>query len=185
VNRRATVLALVAAALFGVAACTNSTSGNGTPAPTAGSGPTSGGPTSSGSGLTSIQPCNLISSDIASQNQLGTPTPVNEGDARACTWQNTTANNGEGYGIEIGIRDNQGINDVITAGGTESTDNIGSHPGRQLKSAQSGTCLVAIGVTSSSRVDLQVNGGTDPNYGCQVANQFAKLIEPNLPAASG
>jgi hypothetical protein len=185
VNRRYTVLPFAAAALLGLAACTNSTTGSGTPAPTAGSGPTSGGPTSSDSSLTSIQPCDLISSDIASQNQLGTPTPVNEGGARACTWQNTTANNGDGYGIEVGIRDSQGINDVNTAGGTETTDNIGSHPGRQLQSTQSGTCLVAIGVTNSSRVDLLVNGGTDPNYGCQVANQFAKVVEPSLPAATG
>jgi len=185
VSHRYTVLSFAVAALLAVAACTNSTTGSGSPAPTAGGGPTSGGPTSGGSGLTSIQPCDLLSSDIASQNQLGSPTPGNESGARTCVRHNVTANNGDGYIVGVGIRDSQGIKDVNPDGYTVTPDNIGSHPGRQLQSTLSGTCIIAIGVTNSSRVDVTVNAGTDPVQGCQLANQFAKLIEPNLPAASG
>lgn len=184
-NRRYTVLPFVVAALLGVAACTNSTTGSGTPAPTAGGGSTSGSPTSSGPGLASIQPCDLLSSDIASQNQLGTPTPGNAGGARTCFRHNTTANNGDGYVAGVGIRDSQGIKDVSTDGFTVTTDNIGGHPGRQLQSTQASACIIAIGVTNSSRVDVTVTGGTDANQACQLANQFATLVEPNLPAASG
>ncbi|HEY3611546.1 MAG TPA: DUF3558 family protein [Pseudonocardiaceae bacterium] len=186
-NRRSAVLLFVVAALLSLAACTNSTLGSGSPSggTQPGGGPTSGGTMSSGPALSSIRPCDLLSSDIASQNQLGTPTPINEGGARACTWQNTTANNGIGYSIEVGIRDSQGINDVNTADSTVNPDNIGSHSGRQLQSTQSGLCLIAIGVTNSSRVDVVVSAGTDPVQGCQLANQFAKLVEPNLPAATG
>jgi hypothetical protein len=135
--------------------------------------------------LASIQPCDLLSADIISQNQLGTPTPANEGGARTCKWQNTTANNGDGYVVGFGIRDSQGIKDVNTDGYTVTPDNIGSHPGRQLQSTISGSCTIAIGVTNSSRVDVTGVAGTDANQACQLANQFAKLIEPNLPAASG
>jgi hypothetical protein len=135
--------------------------------------------------LTSIQPCNLLSSDVVSQNQLGSPTPGNESGARICSWQNTTANNGDGYTIGVGIRDSQGIKDVSPDGYTVTPDNIGGHQGRQLQSTQSGTCIIAIGVTNSSRVDVTVNAGTDPVQGCQLANQFAKVVEPNLPAATG
>jgi Protein of unknown function (DUF3558) len=184
-SRRTTVLPLAVAALLGVAACTNSTTGNGSPAPTVGSTQSGGGSTSSGSGLTSIQPCDLLSSDILSQNQLGTPTTANEGGARTCHWQNTTASEGIGYAVGVGIRDSQGIKDVNPDGYTVTPDNIGGHPGRQLQSTLSGTCIIAIGVTNSSRVDVTVNAGTDPVQGCQLANQFAKLVEPNLPAASG
>jgi hypothetical protein len=184
VNRRYTVLPFAVAALLGVAACTTSTTGNGSPA-TAGGTQSGGGPTSSGPALASIQPCNLLSSDIVNQNQLGTPTPVNEGGARGCTWQNTTANNGDGYVVSTDIRDSQGIKDVNTAGNAVTPNNIGSHPGRQLQSTLSGSCFVAIGVTNSSRVDVSINAGTDAVQGCQLANQFAKLVEPNLPAASG
>jgi hypothetical protein len=172
------------AALLGVAACTTSMTGSGSPA-TAGSTQSGGGPTSSGPALASIQPCNLLSSDIVNQDQLGTPTPGNEGGARGCSWQNTTANNGDGYAVGVDIRDSQGIKDINSAGYTVTSNNIGSHPGRQLQSTQSGTCIVVIGVTSSSRVDMVINAGTDPVQGCQLANQFAKLVEPSLPAASG
>ena len=183
-NRRTTVLPFVVAALLGAAACTNSTPGSGTPT-TAGS-TQPGGPTSSGgSGLTSLQPCDLISPDIASQNQLGTPTTDNAAGSRGCTWQNTTANNGDGYVVGTDIRGSQGIKDVNTAGNTVTPDNIGNHPGRQLQSTQATVCLIAIGVTNSSRVDITVTGGTDANQACQLANQFAKLVEPKLPAASG
>jgi hypothetical protein len=135
--------------------------------------------------LTSLQPCDLLSSDIVSQNQLGTATPGTEAGARICSWQNTTANNGDGYAVGVDIRENQGIKDISSPSYTVTTDNIGSHPGRQLQSTQSGTCIVVIGVTSSSRVDVVINAGTDPVQGCQLANQFAKAVEPNLPAASG
>jgi hypothetical protein len=64
-------------------------------------------------------------------------------------------------------------------------DNIGSHPGRQLQSTISNSCLITIGVTNSSRVDVTAIATTDANQLCQLANQFAKLVEPNLPAASG
>lgn len=185
-NRRTAALPLVVAALLGVAACTNSTTGSGTPAPTTNTTqPGSGGPTSGGPGLASIQPCDLISSNDASQNQLGTATPGNEGGARSCTWENTTANNGVGYTVGVDIRDSQGIKEVNTDGYTVTPDNIGSHPGRQLQSTLSGSCFIAVEVTNSSRVDVSVNAGTDPVRGCQLANQFAKLVEPNLPAASG
>jgi hypothetical protein len=135
--------------------------------------------------LASIQPCDLLSSDVVSQNQLGTPAPDNASGARACTWQNTTANNGDGYVVGTDIRDSQGIKDVSTGGYTVTPDNIGGHPGRQLQSTQAGGCIIAIGVTSSSRVDVTVTAGTDANHACQLANEFATLVEPNLPAASG
>ena len=183
-NRRSAVLTLVVTAVLGVAACTNSTTGNGTPAPpTNTSQPGNSSPTGS-PGLASIQPCDLLSANDLSQNQLGSPTPENVGGARTCRWLNTTANNGDGYSIGVGIRESQGINTASTDTDTVTPDNIGNHPGRQLQSTISGTCVIAIGVTNSSRVDVTVNAGTDPIQGCQLANQFAKLVEPNLPPAS-
>jgi hypothetical protein len=170
--------------LLGLAACTNSTTGNGTPAPTANtSQPGNSSPTGS-PGLASIQPCDLLTSDVVSQNQLGSPSPGNDSGARSCNWQNTTANNSDGYNVRVSIRDSQGIKDINSDGYTVTTDNIGSHPGRQLQATLSGSCDIVIGVTNSSRVDVIVNAGTDPVQGCQLANQFAKLVEPNLPAAT-
>jgi hypothetical protein len=182
VNHRTAVLSLVVAVLLSVAACTSSTSG--TPASTANTTQPGNSSPAASSALASMQPCDLLSSNDLSQNQLGSPTPENLGGARTCRWQNTTANNGDGYTIGVGIRESQGINNAGTDTDTVTTDNIGSHPGRQLQSTISGSCIIAIGVTNTSRVDVTVNAGTDPVQGCQLANQFAKLVEPNLPPAS-
>jgi len=41
---------------------------------------------------------------------------------------------------------------------------------------------VSIGVTTTSRVDVTANtGASDINQSCALANQYAKLIEPELP----
>jgi hypothetical protein len=184
VNHRTAVLSLVVAALLSVAACTSSTSGNGTPASTANTTQPGNSSPAASSALASMQPCDLLSSNDLSQNQLGSTTPENLAGVRTCRWQNTTANNGDGYTIGVGIRESQGINNAGTDTDTVTTDNIGSHPGRQLQSTISGSCIIAIGVTNTSRVDVTVNAGTDPVQGCQLANQFAKLVEPNLPPAS-
>jgi hypothetical protein len=43
-----------------------------------------------------------------------------------------------------------------------------------------GSCIIAMGVTSSSRVDVSLNSGprVDP---CPLALQVAQLVEPKLP----
>jgi uncharacterized protein DUF3558 len=179
VIRRFTVVPLVAAALFGLAACNNSTSGSAT----AGSSPGgSAPPTTGGASTASLKPCDLVSSAEASGLQLAPQGPVNEGGARACSWQKPVDINGQnGYGVEIGIRDSQSLNDINTAGYTMSQDNIGSHQGRQGAATGSGACLVVIGVGNSSRVDVIVTGGADATSACQFANQLAKFVEPRLP----
>jgi hypothetical protein len=167
--------------LLDLAGCADTTTGSGIPASVADT-TQPGNSATGGPGLASIQPCDLLSSSDASQNQLGAPTTDNGSGARGCTWQNTTANNGDGYVVGVDIRDSQGIKDINTDGYSVTTDNIGSHPGRQLQSTISSSCDIVIGVTNSSRVDVVVAGS---NQGCQFANQYAKLIEPNLPAATG
>ena len=133
-NRRLVVVPLLAAALFGLAACNSTTTGS----PTAGN--SSGTPTAGGSGgdggggvsTTSLQPCDLLSADEASQLQLTKGGPIDEGGARACTWQKPVDTNGQnGYGVEIGIRDNQGLKDFNTAGYTLTDDTVGKHQGKQ------------------------------------------------------
>jgi hypothetical protein len=184
VNRRLTVVLLFVSVL-GLAACSQTTTGSGSPTTTGGGQPdTSGvGTTSSGagSGLKSIQPCALLGAAVVSQYQLSLSDTTPGTGARPCNWQNTTDNNGIGYTVEIDIRDSQGIKDYIPAGDTLSSDNVGRHQGLQAKASAGGGCDVTIGVTDSSRVDVQLVAGTDTNRACDLANQLAKLVEPQLP----
>lgn len=191
-NRRLAVLPLFAAAVFGLAACNNSTTGTGTPEPTVGGATTStdtgGGSTPSsasggGSGLASVQPCDLLDPSVVSQNQLSKTGSGTDSGARTCTWQKSVDINGNGgFTVGVDIRDDQGLSQLQTSGYTVTDHTVGSHQGKQLQSAASGTCAVALGVTSSSRVDVHVNGTGDIAQMCQTADTLAQAVEPKLPA---
>lgn len=75
-----------------------------------------------------------------------------------------------------------GLSQLVVQGPvTDKT--IGSHPAKVMTYPTDDTaCLVAIGVTSQSRVDLSIesNGGVDP---CSIAMRAAELVEQHLPTA--
>jgi predicted small secreted protein len=181
VHRRLAVLPLLAVALFGLAACNNTTTGSGTPATNASSG---GGPTSGGGGGTSsLQPCDLLGADAVSQNQLTQPESATGSGARSCKWDNTTAKNGAGYALGVDVRDSHGLADANKSGYTATADNVGGHNGLQLETSTGNDCIIVLGVTSSSRVDVVIS--TSGGGACQIANQFAHLVEPHLPSGNG
>lgn len=181
VTRRALLLP-VAAGLFALAACTSPTQGTGTPAGPPTSEPTTATSSAAGSALAAIQPCDLISQSQATQNTLVPKGPSNEGAARNCSWSNPVADNGDGYAVEIGLRDSQGLKDINTDGFTMTDDQIGRHQGKQGEDTSTGDCLVFIGVTDTSRVDVVISdGNSDATEACQLANHYATLIEPELP----
>jgi hypothetical protein len=94
------------------------------------------------------------------------------GSADTCLW------NPKDSSLIIGIRTNVGLSGVLVTG--EITDiTVGHHQAKKLMGA-GGSCIVAIGITSSSRVDVTLNGPskTDP---CPQALQVAQLVEPKLP----
>jgi hypothetical protein len=187
VTHRSVIACLTVAAMFGLAACTQTTIGNGTPANTTAStdptGDSSASSTSSSTGasMKSIQPCSLLSAAVLNEYQLSSSDVTPGSGARPCDWDNVTDNDGIGYSVELDIRDSQGIKDFNTAGYTIAGEKIGRHQGQQATENAGGGCIVTIGVTDSSRVDVVVTAGTDTSRACDLANQFAKLIEPQLP----
>jgi hypothetical protein len=193
VKRRFAVAFLAVVAAAGIAACSSGTGGSPFPT-TTGAAATGGGSSSSSGGggggaaaqLAAIQPCDLLSSSQVSQNGLTSEGSSSGSGARSCKWKNTTADSGFGYVVSANIRDQQGISDINTDGVTVTNDPIGKHQARQAKDSDGGDgCMVSIAVTDSSRVDVQANdGNSDLNQASQLANQFATLIEPQLPGGS-
>lgn len=188
-NRRFAAVPVLAAAVLSLAAC--STTG-GTPTPAGGgpaqtgTAPTSGGgSTGGGTSLSSLQPCSLISSSEAANLHLSAQGPDNSASAPSCDWQKPVDTNGQnGYSVGATIWASQGLGDVNTSGYSVTSVQLGGHQGKQLAAtAAAGNCLVAIGVSDSSRVDITVNAGTDTNQACQVANQVAQAVAPELPAS--
>jgi hypothetical protein len=191
VKRRLAILPLVAMAVFGLAACNSTTPGQGTAEPTGGGSPSttedSSAP-SSGSGggsLASVDPCSLVSSSEESSLGLTRSDADTVPGGKPCDWTKPVDTNGQnGYAVEIVVRPNDGLNDVVTQGFTVQPVTVGSHQGKQLQLQAGGSCSIAIGVGNSSRVDFTVTAGTDTNQACQVANELAKAAEPQLPAGS-
>lgn len=168
---------VVATALtcVGLVACTSQTGGTGTSTT---SRPTSAG----GSALASTDPCSLITGAQARQNGLTSEGPSNDGGSRACSWTNGTAYGGLGYALELAVRGSQGLADINRDGLTLSDVTVGSHQAKQAVDQTNGDCLVIIGVTDKSRVDVVISSGdSDPTHSCSMATKFAKLIEPTLP----
>jgi hypothetical protein len=82
-------------------------------------------------------------------------------------------------GVTIGFQ-KHGLSDLVVEGPVTDV-RIGGHPAKKMSySSDSTGCLVAIGVTGSSRIDLsaEVNGGVDP---CSWALKAAGLVERHLP----
>lgn len=161
---RLAALPLVALAALVIAGCGDSVAGT----PAAQPKPTTTAVTAS------INPCALLTgSDI---RQLGV---VSQGadtlaGSRGCSWTKTGQ-----YTVGFSVWDHVSINQIDSHGNLISNHRVGSHDGRQYQGANGG-CAVSMAITSSSSIDVTVNG--DPIEECQLADQFAVLIEPRLPA---
>jgi hypothetical protein len=178
---RITLACLTAAAIATVTACGGSTQGQAKPAPDAVSAspsPSSTTHTASslsdpGNPLKNTDPCTLLTrSEAQGLEATGGTKRQKIGSADTCLW------NPKDSSLIVGIRTNVGLSGVQATGAiTDIT--IGNHQAKKLMGA-GGSCVVAIGVTSSSRVDVTLNGPskTDP---CPPALQVAQLVEPKLP----
>jgi hypothetical protein len=131
--------------------------------------------------LSSIQPCGVLDSSQISQNGLTDQEASSGSGARSCTWSNDNFDDGNGYALKVDIRDSQGLTDFSTAGYSVTDDPIGGHQGKQAQRTGGPGCIIAIGVSPTSRVDVTAETASDANQACMVANQYAKLIEPKLP----
>ncbi|WP_188316668.1 DUF3558 family protein [Solihabitans fulvus] len=131
---------------------------------------------SSGGSISALKPCDLITPAEASAAGLGIGAGDNSADPHGCMW---TAS-GQ-YSAGVTLRDSQGLKDIVADQGKLSTVPVGKHDGRRLEgNAGAGSCMVSIGVSSSSRADVLVIT-EDTAQACQTADKFAKLVEPKLP----
>jgi hypothetical protein len=165
------------AALLAVAACGGPVNGQAQPGTdtTANSNPTST-PTSEGhASLDDVDPCTLLTRDEAEQVAgplREEPTLDDIGSARGCEFKPQRMR------VVVDIRTNAGIADV-QAPGEVADVNVGDRKAKQFIGT-TGSCVVVMGVTVSSRVDVTVTASTDADP-CAVAKPIAELVEPRLP----
>jgi hypothetical protein len=190
--KRFTALASTLAVLVTVAACSSGTQGFPTPTPgttssadggdsTASSGTTTaGGKIASADQLANTQACDLLpASESSTVGLSASPSShLAEGAKSGCQWD------GDNFSVVVVIRTDVGLAGVLANGGTIVNTNVGSHQAKKLATGYSsgagGTCLYAIGVTDSLRVDV-TSTVVASGDACQESLAVAQLIEPKLP----
>jgi hypothetical protein len=121
------------------------------------------------------QSCSLLSS--ADLEQLGASSPTTQemvGTAHTCEFDSAD------FTMEVGIRTDVGLAGFVASGNSGVHDiTIGTHQAKE-ELADTGSCLIGIGVSTSSRVDVVVSPilTGDP---CPTALRLANLVEPKLP----
>lgn len=162
--------AFVLSALVAVAGCSGgadagSTTATSTPSTTTGE---------ASSPSAAVNPCDLLTSDQAHQLGLTAEGPKNTAKSRGCGWRKEAT-----YSMNIDIRDNQGIGPSDTPGVTKVA--LQSHDAVQDTSSGFG-CDIGIAISTSSSADVAISGAESVQQQCQIAMQYATLIEPKLPA---
>jgi hypothetical protein len=133
-------------------------------------------PDTSPSPTTSIDPCALLTGSDVQQLGLQLNGRDTAGGGRGCSWHRTGQ-----YTVGFGAFDHSGLGELSTNGRTITDHPVGSHDGRLVLSAGD-SCGVFLQITKTSMVDVAVAGALDDAQTCQLADQYAKLIEPRLPA---
>lgn len=173
-----------------VAACAGTTSGQPTPGDggdspsNTGSQQSSSRPTtgsSPGKVITSLKnadPCSILTtSDLDSLGLTVQGEHTNSHRSRGCTW---TQN---GASLDLAIRTNQGLTGFAVEGATHVKKlQIGDHNAKQQITPGTEGCVIGIGITATSRVDVSAVM-TETSKECPAAVKSAKVVEPHLPPA--
>lgn len=134
-------------------------------------------PSSTSSVSRSIDPCALLSAADVQRHGLTLNGPDHDG--RGCSWTNQT----ESYSLGVQIWDDARLGQLSTLGRTITDYPMGSRPGRLVLLHGGGGCGVFVGITATSMADVgDVTGGRTDSENCRLAEQYAAIAEPKLPA---
>jgi hypothetical protein len=162
--RRSLILPMLVIVGIGSVACTGGgVTGNATTPPTT---------SVTANPVAAIDPCSLLSQSDMTSLGLTSTGPEKTVKSRGCGWQKAAT-----YSIGIYADPSQGI-DVLRASNS-TTASLQSHDA--IQTANSGIdCLFDIAITKTSAVGISIEAGV--GNACQLAQQYATLIEPKLPA---
>jgi len=175
VMHRSAVLPVLAAAIALVATgCSASVTGS----PAATTDPPRSASDAPTSGMSAaIDPCALLTGSDVQQFGLQANGRDTAAGGRACSWYKNLQ-----YTVGIEVFDQVGLGQLSTLERTITDHPVGSHDGRLVLSAGGGGCGVFLQITRTSMVDVDTAGGPSDTRSCQLAEQYAMLVEPRLPA---
>lgn len=172
--RSSLILSASAVVVLTLAGCSDGGSGATTPTSTT-SGNTGSSSASSSDPLATLDPCSLLSTDDVSQLGLTPQGPKEIASSRGCTWSK-----GATYVIGVHFVEGQGLDKLNDGTGQNTAFSLPSHDA--VRSDKGSGCTIEIAITSNSTVDIQASEGAQAANECPLAQQYATLIEPKLPA---
>lgn len=173
VMRGLALVSLLAVAVLAVAGCADAVAGS--PAPT--TGPSVSASATGTPGLSAaIDPCTLLTDPQIQQFGLLPSGRDTAAGGRDCNWRKTGQ-----YSLGVEVFDHEGLDQLSSVGRTITNYPVGSHDGRQV-SSQDGGCGVYVQITRNSIVVVAAVDVLDAAQSCPLADQYATLIEPELPA---
>lgn len=169
-----------------VSGCSNKDQGNAQPQdPSNGSSvafpstsPASADPISS-----TLQPCDLLSSEDLAEAGKFKPRYEEGGGARSCFWKNSLESGGDGFTFAVSLRDAQSIEQLNDNGAGVQRIEVNQRPAAVSENAKFRSCTVAMKLDDASRVDVAVPS-TEKDDACEIAKVIAGLVEPHLPEIS-
>ncbi|MDX3657416.1 DUF3558 family protein [Streptomyces sp. ID05-26A] len=144
-----------------------------TPSATTASSPASSS-SNSGSGIANVDPCSLLKAADVARLKL---TAAEKVDANSCQWRTEDRTL-----VRLGTYATQGLKDYVLGPNSEPSDiKVGTHEAKLIKKTLSSfSCAVSIGLTATSRVDVN-SSGPGLEGSCAASQSVAEAIEPNLP----
>lgn len=133
---------------------------------------------SSGSGLTELDPCTLVSPDQLAGLGFTRPGEAQTAlEAEMCTWA------GSGRSVSVALDPSNSVDELNTGSATSVEEiTVGSHDGRRvLETSGPGFCSIDIAVTESSSATVTGIDFDGTQLACDTAMQVATIVEPKLP----
>ncbi|WP_157577322.1 DUF3558 family protein [Saccharomonospora iraqiensis] len=167
--------------------CSDTRDGSASPAdhsPAAGSAPSetqspSPSHTSSERSAT-IDSCALLDpTELARFGDFGPPTRDNLAGARACYFTPERDGTERRPTITVALRDSQGVASANDQGMGITQATFNGRDAAQIPD-KNDVCIIALGLTESSRVDVGVSG-IDTDEACDLVERVTEIVEPKLP----
>lgn len=185
---RMLVLPLLVVAVIGLSACSAPQPGSPTAEPsTATSVPATSAPSSTAGAdpLASVDPCSLLTASELSGNGLRPGKTVTAPGGRACRWERPDDGATiDGYVLQVIIYDTAGIDQLNTQGGTVSDYSVGKYQGKLFQDTVGNACIVSLGTSGTSRVDIYVGSRLGLATGCTLVKGVAPAIVSHFPAGA-
>lgn len=138
-------------------------------------------PTSATSISLDIDPCELLTTeDLADVGNFDSRYKEDK-DVRACFWQNSLNNGGDGFTFAVSIHDTQSIDEMRDYGDGIETSEINRRPAASTQNSKLGDCNFAMKIDDLSRVDVTITGEDSSQAACEAAEVIAGMVEPRLP----